>query len=148
MNRKSGAFSLLWTNGKQGGLASDGIPALAVGLLALAMAIVAIVWVVPQANPGSSLVVAAAAAPAKSEVGFGFLDHELAYAGGYGLVAAGGEAGFDFLDHELAYAGGYGLVAGAGEAGFDFLDHELAYAGGYGLVAQEEQGGRLLLRLL
>jgi hypothetical protein len=47
----------------------------------------------------------------------------------------------------LAYAGGYGLVA-AGEraAGFDFLDHELVYAGGYGLVAPVERESSLLLR--
>jgi hypothetical protein len=82
------------------------------------------------------------------EAGFDFLDHELAYAGGYGLVAAGERAvGFAFLDRELAYAGGYGLVA-AGEraAGFDFLDHELRYAGGYGLVAPVEWESSLLLR--
>ena len=70
---------------------------------------------------------------------FNFLDHELKYGGGYGLVdisvPARGEA-FDFLDHELRYAGGYGLVdvsvPARGEA-FDFLDHELRYAGRYGL---------------
>ena len=62
-------------------------------------------------------------------------------------VAVGREAGFDFLDHELAYAGGYDLVTTAERAaGFDFLDHELRYAGGYGLVAPVEWESSLLLR--
>lgn len=45
-------------------------------------------------------------------------------------------ADFYFQDHELKYAGGYGLspakaiVTGAD---FDFIDHELRYAGAYGL---------------
>ena len=47
MNRKSGAFGLLWTNGKQGMLASDGILTLVVGLLALTLAVVAIAVVMP-----------------------------------------------------------------------------------------------------
>jgi len=50
MNRKSGAFGLLWTNGKQDTLASDGILALVVGLLALTLAVVVIVVVMPLAD--------------------------------------------------------------------------------------------------
>lgn len=73
---------------------------------------------------------------------FDFLDHELAYAGGYGLRPVPnvlrGEEAFYFSDHELAYAGGYELrpfaLVARGEA-FDFLDHELAHAGAYGLCA-------------
>jgi len=73
--------------------------------------------------------------------GFAFVDHELAYADGYGLVEAAGVErgpGFDVLDRELARAGGYGLVEDGGVergAAFDVLDRELARAGGYGLVA-------------
>jgi hypothetical protein len=77
---------------------------------------------------------------------FDFVDHELRYAGGYGLrlstVGARGEA-FDFADHELRYGGGYGLrlsTVGARGAAFDFADHELRYAGGYGLVAVDSDG--------
>ncbi|MBN1247838.1 MAG: hypothetical protein JXC32_09280 [Anaerolineae bacterium] len=71
---------------------------------------------------------------------FDFVDHELRYAGGYGLgpaPAAARGAAFDFLDHELRYAGGYGLVPEPRVergADFDFLDHELRYAGGYGFA--------------
>jgi hypothetical protein len=50
MNRKSGAISLLWANGKQEALASKGILALGVGLLALTLAIVVIVVVMPLAD--------------------------------------------------------------------------------------------------
>ncbi len=47
MNRKSGAFGLLWTNGKQGTLASDRILTLVLGLLALTLAVVVIAVVMP-----------------------------------------------------------------------------------------------------
>ena len=50
MNRKSGAFGLLWTNGKQDTLASDGILVLVAGLLALTLAVVAIAAVIPLAD--------------------------------------------------------------------------------------------------
>jgi hypothetical protein len=50
MNRKSGALGLLWTNGKQDMLVIAGILALVVGLLALALAVVAIVGVIPFAD--------------------------------------------------------------------------------------------------
>jgi hypothetical protein len=46
------------------------------------------------------------------------------------------EVGLDFADHELRYAGGYGLSPAAEAeraADFDFVDHELRYAGGYSL---------------
>lgn len=70
---------------------------------------------------------------------FHFVDHELAYAGGYGLRPMGWlvrGVDFDFVDRELAYAGDYVLRRVAGVvrgADFDFIDHELAYAGDYGL---------------
>jgi hypothetical protein len=82
------------------------------------------------------------------EADFAFLDHELRYAGGYGLrPAAAVEKGaeFSFVDHELAYAGGYGLrPAAAVEKGadFDFLDHELRYAGGHAVVPARVSCGR------
>ena len=78
---------------------------------------------------------------------FGFLDHELMYAGGYGLrpaAAAARGADFDFLDHELTSAGGYGLrpIATVERgADFDFLDHELMFAGDYALCATATTGG-------
>jgi hypothetical protein len=50
MNRRSGAFGLLWTNRKQHTLASDGILELVVGLLALTLAVVVIVVVMPLAD--------------------------------------------------------------------------------------------------
>ena len=50
MNRKSGAFGLLWTNGKQDTLASDGMLVLVAGLLALLVAVVSIAVVMPLAD--------------------------------------------------------------------------------------------------
>jgi hypothetical protein len=50
MNRKSGTLGLLWTNGKQNTLASDGIFALVLGLLALTLAVIVIVVVMPLAD--------------------------------------------------------------------------------------------------
>lgn len=84
---------------------------------------------------------------------FTFVDHELQYAGAYGLSpAAAVEKGADFafVDHELAYAGGYGLepaATAARGADFDFADHELRYAGGYdlqspALAAERAHSGR------
>ena len=50
MNRKSGTFGLLWTNGKQDTLASDGMLVLVAGLLALLVAVVSIAVVMPLAD--------------------------------------------------------------------------------------------------
>ncbi|MGD9002021.1 MAG: hypothetical protein PVF04_05085, partial [Anaerolineae bacterium] len=60
-------------------------------------------------------------------------------------AAAEKGAEFSFVDHELRYAGGYGLrPAAAVEKGadFDFLDHELRYAGGYAVVPARVSCGR------
>jgi hypothetical protein len=51
MNHKAGTFSLSRANGKQDTLAGDGIFVLVVGLLALALAVVVILTVLPLANP-------------------------------------------------------------------------------------------------
>jgi hypothetical protein len=50
MNRKSGALGLLWVNGKQDMLVIAGILAVIVSLLALALAVIAIVGVLPFAD--------------------------------------------------------------------------------------------------
>jgi hypothetical protein len=50
MNHKSGAFDLLWTDGKQNTLSSDKILALVVGLLALTLAVVVVVVMMPSAE--------------------------------------------------------------------------------------------------
>ena len=50
MNYKSSTFSLLWAKGKEDSLASDAIFALAVGLLALVLAVVFISLVLPLAS--------------------------------------------------------------------------------------------------
>jgi hypothetical protein len=50
MNRKSSAFGLLWTEGKQDTLAKDGIRALLLGLLVITLAVVAMVAVMPLAD--------------------------------------------------------------------------------------------------
>jgi len=55
MSHKAGVFSLPLTKGKQGTLASDGIFVLAVGLLALALAVVIVLTVMTLANPDASL---------------------------------------------------------------------------------------------
>ena len=62
MNGKSGAFGLVWTNGKQGKLAGDGILTLAVGLLALALAVVVIAVVLPLGDHEASMGTTAGAA--------------------------------------------------------------------------------------
>lgn len=52
-------------------------------------------------------------------------------------ITVAGDPGFDFVDHELAYAGGYRLRSNdllPRDASFHFLDRELERAGGYGLV--------------
>ena len=51
MNRKSGTFSLLRTNGKEDTLASDRILVLVLGLFALALAVHFLLVVVPLVNP-------------------------------------------------------------------------------------------------
>lgn len=50
MNYKSGTFSLLWMKGREDSLASDAVFALAVGLLALVLAVVFISQVLPLAS--------------------------------------------------------------------------------------------------
>ena len=80
-----------------------------------------------------------APAAVERDAAFDFVDHELMYAGGYGLlpgVTAERDAAFDFVDHELMYAGGYDLLPGvAAESGascdFVEVEHEMMYAGGY-----------------
>ena len=62
MNGKSGAFGLVWTDGKQGKLAGDGVLTLAVGLLALALAVVVIAVVLPLGDHEASMGTTAGAA--------------------------------------------------------------------------------------
>ena len=53
------------------------------------------------------------------------------------VITVAADPSFYFVDHELAYAGGYRLrpnVLLPRDASFHFLDHELEHAGGYGLV--------------
>lgn len=116
-----------------------------IGLLVVVVAGLIATVLIPR--PSSMSAPAAAATGDQDRValwavrgaGFDFADHELRYAGGYGLRPASAVlrgADFDFVDHEFRYAGSYGLRVSAAPRGvdFDFLDHELRYAGGYGLI--------------
>jgi len=126
---------------------SSGVKRSLVGvLIALAVGLVLSILITrPSAVTGSLAAVSqyenSSVDIASRDADFDFVDHELRYAGGYGLQpasAAARSASFDFLDHELRYAGGYGLhpaATTARGAEFDFLDHELRVAGGYGLRA-------------
>jgi hypothetical protein len=59
MSRNSGAFGLFWKNRKQDTVVSDGILTLVVGLLALTLAVVVIVTVMPLADHEASTRIAA-----------------------------------------------------------------------------------------